>query len=658
MAMLGASLLGIAADARAAIKLPRLVSDNMVLQRDAPLVIWGWAHRGERIVIDFHGARLKTRTNAQGRWQVTLPPQPAGGPFDMKLRGKNVVVVKNILMGDVWLASGQSNMEFPLVAHDGFGGVLDAAHEQSAANFPQIRLFLVERATAMTPRADVTSAGWVVVTPATVANFSAVAYLFGRELHRRFGVPVGLIDSTWGGTPAETWTSANSLQAFPEFAAAAQREASIPASASKEYESYLKTKSEWYKAHGNDDRGRIDGHDVWAARGFDDSRWPTVIEPQPWSRKAVENFDGTLWMRKVVLVPENHAGDTLHVHLSRLLQADTTYFNGRKIGQTRGESTERDYEVPGEVVLAGRNVVAVRLEGQNQAGDGFVGMHGDAGDMYVDISGTIVSLAGAWSFQSGPDLTGLPKPPPLAEFLTSVPQAPSLLFNGMIAPLTPYRLKGVIWYQGETNVGRAPQYKKLFPALIKDWRAAWGYDMPFLFVQLAGYGHDRPEPTESPWAELREAQAGALALPLTGMATAIDVGDENDVHPKNKQAVAHRLALAAGKVAYHQPGVAAGPSYKSMAIEDEQIRIRFSDIGGGLRIPKGAEDLQGFAVAAAMGDFVWAVANIDGDSVVVSNPSIRDPVAVRYDWSNTPHGNLVNKEGLPAVPFRTDGTSD
>jgi sialate O-acetylesterase len=313
-----------------------------------------------------------------------------------------------------------------------------------------------------------------------------VAYLFGRELHRRFGVPVGLIDSTWGGTPAETWTSANSLQAFPEFAAAAQREASIPASASKEYESYLKTKSEWYKAHGNDDRGRIDGHDVWAARGFDDSRWPTVIEPQPWSRKAVENFDGTLWMRKVVLVPENHAGDTLHVHLSRLLQADTTYFNGRKIGQTRGESTERDYEVPGEVVLAGRNVVAVRLEGQNQAGDGFVGMHGDAGDMYVDISGTIVSLAGAWSFQSGPDLTGLPKPPPLAEFLTSVPQAPSLLFNGMIAPLTPYRLKGVIWYQGETNVGRAPQYKKLFPALIKDWRAAWGYDMPFLFVQLTG----------------------------------------------------------------------------------------------------------------------------------------------------------------------------
>jgi sialate O-acetylesterase len=296
----------------------------------------------------------------------------------------------------------------------------------------------------------------------------------------------------------------------------------------------------------------------------------------------------------------------------------------------------------------------VRLEGQYQTGDGFVGMHGEAGTMYVDVGGTPVPLAGVWSYQPGPDLTGLPKPPPLAEFRKTVPQAPTLLFNGMVSPLVPFRLKGVIWYQGETNVGRAVQYRTLFPTLIKDWRTAWGYDMPFLFVQLAGYGHDRPEPTDSPWAELREAQSAALALPLTGMATAIDVGDENDVHPRNKQAVAHRLALSAAKVAYHQPIVAAGPSFRSLQIEDDKIRIRFSDIGGGLRVLKNADGVQGFAIAAATGDFVWAVASIDGDSVLVTNPSIREPVAVRYDWSNTPHGNLVNKEGLPALPFRTD----
>jgi sialate O-acetylesterase len=648
------SILGCAADARAAIRLPRLVSDNMVLQRDAPLTVWGWAAPGERVSITFHGARVTAKTNRQGRWQASLPPQAAGGPFDMKLRGKNRLVVKNVLLGDVWLASGQSNMQFPLVRQGDFGGVSDAEREQRTANFPRIRLFQVTRGTALAPAADVTSTGWSAATPASVANFSAIAYLFGRELHQRYDVPIGLIDATWGGTPAETWISANSLQAFPDFAASAARAAAIPAGAAKDYDGYLKAKSQWYQLHGTDDRGRVDGRDVWAQPAFDDSHWPTIVEPQPWPRKAVENFDGTLWLRKAIAVPANRAGDTVRVHLGKLLQAETTYFNGHEVGRAKGEIAERDYEVPGEFVVAGRNVVAVRLEGQYQSGDGFVGMHGEAADMYVDVGGTPVPLAGVWSYQPGPDLSGLPKPPPLAEFRKSVPQAPTLLFNGMVSPLDPFRVKGVIWYQGETNVGRAVQYRTLFPTLIKDWRAAWGYDMPFLFVQLAGYGHDRPEPTESPWAELREAQAAALALPLTGMATAVDVGDENDVHPKNKQAVAHRLALSAAKVAYHQSIVAAGPSFRSMQIEDDKIRIRFTDIGGGLRLPKNADGLQGFAVAASTGDFVWAVASIDGDSVLVGNPSIREPVAVRYDWSNTPHGNLYNKEGLPALPFRTD----
>ena len=446
----------------------------------------------------------------------------------MRLRGNNKkpLLVKNILLGDVWLASGQSNMQFPLVRQGDFGGVLDADKEQRGANFPRIRLYQLKRSTALAPATEVAASGWQPVSPASVANFSAIAYLFGRELHQRYDIPIGLIDSTWGGTPAETWMSAASLQDFPDLDASVKRAATLPATAAKDYETYLTAKAEWYQAHGHDDRGRVEGRDLWAALNFDDSRWPTIVEPRPRPSKAVPNFDGTLWLRKTVNVPANRAGEDIHVHLCALLKSDTTYFNGHVIGHTQQEGAERDYTVPGNVVVAGRNVVTVRLEGEQQSGDGYVGMHGDAADLYVDLNGMIISLAGGWSYQTGPDVSELPKPPPLTEFRTAVPQAPALVFNAMVAPLTDWRIKGVIWYQGEANVGRALQYRTLFPTLIKDWRTAWGYDMPFLFVQLAGFGHDRPEPARSAWAELREAQAGALALPGTAMASAVDVGDE------------------------------------------------------------------------------------------------------------------------------------
>jgi sialate O-acetylesterase len=376
-------------------------------------------------------------------------------------------------------------MQFPMAAKQGFGGISGAEQEIREAVFPRIRLFLIQHTAARQPKTDVVSSGWTAVTPRTVGDFSAVAYLFGRELHQRYRVPIGLIDASWGGTPAEAWSSAESLENFAEFQAALAREARLAAADDRAYDAYLVKRNAWYAEHGKEDRGRIDGHDLWASADYADSHWPRTIEPQPWPRKAVKDFDGTMWFRKVIDIEDSLAGKPLHLHLGKMLQADTTYFNGYKVGETQGDQTDRDYAVPASDVKPGRNLIAVRLAGAYDSGDGFVGMHGDSADLYVEVSGATLSLAGFWSYQPGPDLAALPEPPPAAEFHAPFPQAPALLFNGMIAPLTFYGLKGVIWYQGESNVGRAEQYRTLFPALIRDWRRAWHADFPFLFDSLS-----------------------------------------------------------------------------------------------------------------------------------------------------------------------------
>jgi sialate O-acetylesterase len=640
--------------ANADIRLPRLVGDNMVLQRDCPLKLWGWADPGEHIRVQFRKQHLSATADAHGAWSVTLAPLRAGGPDAMQLTGKQRLILHNILVGDVWLASGQSNMQFPMLEQDGFGGVNDAAHEVSGANFPRIRLFLVKQETAFIPKSDLSSDGWQAVTPASVARFSAVAYLFGRELQQRYRVPIGLIESNWGGTPAECWTSAAGLRQFPEFAASIRLQSQIDTQAVSDYRHYIASRNEWYRLHGRDDRGRVNGQALWAAPEFSDADWPTISEPQPWPRKAIKQFDGTMWFRKSIEVPASLAGNALRLHLPHLRHGDTTYFNGSQVGATVEETTERNYIVPGELVKAGRNVIAVRIDGEYASGDGYVGMLGDAVDMYAQVGTLTVPLAGIWSFQPGPDLSALPDPPPMAPLMTSFPQAPTVLFDAMIAPVTRYRIKGVIWYQGEANADRAAQYRALFPDLIRDWRSQWGYEFPFLFVQLAGFGPDGSQPSEYPWAELREAQAAALTMPRTGMAVAIDVGNASDIHPKDKQDVAHRLALAAERVAYGERIVDSGPTYQSMTVEGQRVRLKFANVASGLKLRNSDVVVHGFAIAGADGHFVWAQAELDGDDVLVSSAAVPAPAAVRYDWGNTPDGNLYNRAGLPAVPFRTD----
>jgi sialate O-acetylesterase len=651
IAFLAASL-SMGLNAHADVRLPRLVGDNMVLQRDTPLKMWGWADVGERVQITFRGRRVATRTGLGGRWWATLPAQHAGSPAEMRVAGKNILIVKNIVVGDVWLASGQSNMQFPMAEEGGFGGVANSEWEIAAANFPDVRLFTVKRTSALQPVEDAESTGWFPATPESVRGFSAVAYLFGRELYRRYRVPIGLIEAAWGGTPAETWVSARSLRKFPEFGESIARQSRIDVSAMAGYDTYLARRNHWYLLHGKEDRG-TSAHPGWAELDYDASNWPAIIEPQPWPIKPVKEFDGTVWYRKDINVLPGEVGRSISLHLSHMLQADTTFFNGAKVGETTGEVTARDYRVPATLVKLGKNIVTVRLTGQYLSGDGYAGMLGEASQMYAEVGPRTTSLAGIWQFQPGPDLSELPEPPPLAEFRTEFPQSPTLLFNAMIAPLAPYRLKGVIWYQGESNVGRAAQYRFLFPALINDWRAHWGYQLPFLFVQLAGFGTDGPEPADCVRAELRESQSAALSLPATGMATAIDLGDSDNIHPNNKQEVAHRLALAATRVAYGEHLTDSGPTYRAMRIEPRQIRLEFYNKDAALRVSGEPGEPRGFAIAGTDNHFVWARARIEGRTVVVWSDAVALPNAVRYDWGNTPDGNLYNDSGLPALPFRT-----
>jgi sialate O-acetylesterase len=571
----------------------------------------------------------------------------------MVIVGKNKVTVHDVLIGDVWLASGQSNMEFTLGRgpDDYMVGVANMDQEVRDTAYPQLRLFKVHRKAGLKPADDAEADTWAVSTPETAANFSAVAYLFGREIHKRYHIPVGLIETSWGGTVAEAWISEGGLKSFPEFQQSIESLKHIDEkSATAEYDQYVKQKAAWDGQHAAEDRGRVDGHDIWAATDLNTSSWLTIVEPQTKAEEALKGFDGVVWFRKELDVPAEDARKDLSVHLAYAYKSDTTFFNGEKIGETQGGDKPKDYLVPGKLVKAGRNVIAVRIKGI----DGFVGMYSDdAAKLNVEVAGEMISLAGPWSYEPGPDLAALPEPSAYAK-LQSDPNKPMVLFNGMLAPLTPYRIKGAIWYQGEANADRPTQYRTLFPALIQDWRSHWGYELPFLFVQLAGFQPNKPEPTEYPWAELREAQRMALSLPATGMSTAVDIGDENDIHPRNKQDVAHRLVLAAAKVAYGENIVYSGPVYQSMQIEGNRARIKFSNLGSGLLLKDKYGYGRGFEIAGADGKFHWAQARQDAEDVVVFNSAITAPVAVRYDWSNTPDGNVFNKDGLPAVPFRTD----
>ena len=649
--VVAAGLLLAAPFAHATVRLPALVGSHMVLQRGRPVPVWGWAAPGEQVSVTFRG-KIYTASapDASGRWQATLPATPAGGPYELTVQGQNTLVLTDVLVGDVWLASGQSNMQMPVKDRPGgYQPVQQADQEIAAANWPGIRFFTVNQTVAYRPQAEVAGSGWQVCSPATVAQLSAVAYFFGRDVHQHYKVPVGLLVSAWGGTPAEAWTSAEGLQALPAFAPQVADFARRTTSLDDDQRAYEARQRELLHNARAYDRGYLPGGQTWASPAVDARAWPTLPLPGLWeSAPGLATYDGVVWFRKEIDLPARLAGQPLTLTLGKIDDADSTFINGVRVGYGSGYDRLRRYPVPVGLLHPGRNIIAVRVVDTGGGG----GITGGPNELMLGPANGApgLSLAGPWQYQLGLDPQLQPVPP--------VPgggqHAPTALYNGMIAPLQPFALKGVIWYQGESNADRAEQYRTLFPALIADWRQKWQAELPFLFVQLASFMPARPTPTESAWAELREAQALTLQVPGTGMATAIDIGEAADIHPHNKQEVGRRLALAARRVAYGDKKVViSSPTYASMAVAGNAVRLKFDQPGAGLMVKNGPA-LQGFAVAGADRQFHWATAQLVGKEVVVQSPDVPQPVAVRYDWADNPNGNLVNKEGLPVVPFRTD----
>ena len=626
------------------IELPALFTDNMVLQRDIPCPVWGKAEPGKMVTVEFAGQKKRARTNKEGNWKIKFSPLKAGVTGELVIAGKDTMRLKNVIAGDVWVGSGQSNMEMPLA---GWGEVLNFREEIANANYPDLRLFRIEHATSVVPVDTIQrSYGWDVVTRETVPLFSSTAYFFGRHLVQNLDVPIGLLETCWGGTIIEAWTSGSSLKKLQEFAQIVQEMETNTDDYQAQIAKYSRKLAQWQASMDSlvavHDKG-----ESWQNTDVNAADWESMDLPILWEQAGLPGFDGVVWFRKTFILPEHWQNQELTVSLGPIDDIDITWVNGTQIGSEQVYNKDRVYTIPASAVRPGENVIAIRVVDTGGGG----GIWGTAEQMYLlSATGEKKSLAGKWIYMESLSLKNIPPRPMSPEG----PNRPMVLYNAMINPVIPFAIKGAIWYQGESNASRAFQYRTLFANMITDWRQTWGVgDFPFLFVQLANFQEANPIPVEDDWAELREAQTMALALPNTGMAVAIDIGDAQDIHPKNKQEVGKRLALNALKIAYNQDVVFSGPIYKSMQVEDNKIRISFDHVNGGLTTNDG-DAVRGFAVAGADSQFVWANVEIDGDQVIVWNNKVSSPVAVRYAWSANPDANLCCKEGLPASPFRTD----
>ena len=641
-----------------------IFADNMVLQEGMQVPVWGMAAPGANVTVTFKGHNASGIADADGKWLVKLAPmeasaEPAGltvssgtGPGSS---AQGTLKIANVLVGEVWICSGQSNMQWPLLE------TCNSSDEISAAHFPDIRLLTVPERTADTPMSDMANGNWRACSPESVPQFSAVGYFFGRELHRHLGVPVGLINASWGGTVAEAWISRDGLLAEPGI-----RE--IIETYERDLPDLTAAMSGWQAELALIDTQNRDTGDTGWSRGWADltepsDGWNDIELPCYWQSQGLD-FSGILWFRKVVDVPAAWAGKDLMLSIGATDKSDISYFNNVKVGsvtmQQRPDawSLPRTYTIPGRLVKAGKNIIAVRVHSDRYAG----GMTGPAEFMKLtcpEVTAEPIPLDSVWRYAVEANYGSVTIP--LQPLGPGNPNSPCALFNGMIAPLIPFATRGAIWYQGESNVGRARQYRTCFPALINDWRRCWGqHAFAFYFVQLANYMARRDHPTDSDWAELREAQTMALKQPDTGMAVTIDIGETNDIHPPNKKDVGKRLAFNALHRTYRCKSIVpSGPLFREAKGEGNAIRIFFDHVADGLECR--GDTLKGFAVAGVDGRFVWAEARIDSptnsglaeDTVMVESPLVAAPTMVRYAWDDNPACTLYNRAGLPASPFRT-----
>ncbi|EGK02495.1 sialate O-acetylesterase [Dysgonomonas gadei] len=617
----------------AEVKLPRIFSDNMVLQRDKPIKIWGWADKNETVEVSFLDQQKKVKADKNGNWTILLTPVSHGGPYTMQVKGKNnSITFQNILIGEVWLCSGQSNMEWQVKSS------MNAKSEISNADFPQIRSFNVVKDLDMKPKSDL-KGSWEVCSPATVGDFSAVAYFFARKLYQELNVPIGIINSSWGGTDIETWTSPESFSKLGDIFKERYKALNIT-----DFDKFAKESEEGKKAFTQAMLNDPGVAESWFNPTLNTSTWKKMQVPKLWDGE-LGSVDGILWFRYALTLPESVEGKSGTIRLGPIDDNDVTWINGIKVGETNGYNINRSYAVPANVLKAGQNIITVKIV--DNAGGG--GLYGKPEDLTLDAGGKSYPLAGEWLYKVAVSNKAFN----YVEFSPNMYS--SLLYNAMINPIIQYPIKGAIWYQGENNAGQAYNYRTLFPNMITDWRTKWGYEFPFYWVQLANFMAKDDVPQDSDWAELREAQSMTLSLPKTGEAVITDIGEANDIHPRNKQDVGLRLALNALNKDYGKTDIIySGPTFKSMEVDGDKAIISFNNIGKGLKSTSKYGYIEGFAIAGADNKFVWAKAYIEGDKVIVYSDNISKPVSVRYSWSNNPDVNLFNSEGLPAAPFRTD----
>ncbi len=616
--------------AKAEVKLATIFRDNMVLQRDIPLRIYGWASPGEKINVSISDRAGNVTADKSGKWKIILPAMPAGGPYEFKVNGKNSIVLKDVLVGDVWICSGQSNMQWS-IEQSNFNET-DTAFLHNA----KVRLFTVDLDVDYLPEEELKGGnGWNKLSKDNIKWFSAVAYHFGKALNKQLDVPIGLVNVSLGATSIETWMSNESLLKFPQFRSDIEPAVKRNKNYAQLNADFEKIRESWFRKYYYKGIGI---EQEWYKPETDVSQWrPINASGNTWvDEPELKDHDGAVWFRTTFDLPPNYNGKTFHIGLLQVDDYDIAWVNGTKVGENFGSYNHHGYDVPIGVLKPKGNVLVVRVFDVGGIG-GFV-THPFWGNEII---------RGQWIYRKGESIDAKKFPKP--DFPNATPfSSPSVLFNGNIAPLTRMAIKGAIWYQGEANADRAEEYRSLFPEMITDWRKWWGIgDFPFVFVQLANYYEESLEPGNSNWAELREAQASVLrSLPNTQMASAIDIGEAGDIHPKNKEDVGKRLALATLK---HL----SGPTYRSIKTDGDRVVVEYQSSDIVTKDKYGF--VRGFQIAGDDQKFYWAKAILNGGKVEVWSEKVPKPVAVRYAWDNNPGPlDLYSSAGLPALPFRSD----
>lgn len=603
------------------IRLPRLISDGMVLQCEKPIKLWGWASPNEALTLNFNKQTFKTKADISGKWSLLLPPQKANTSGDMVFKGKNEVKISDVIFGDVWLCSGQSNMVTPMER------VKEKYPDEiTSANNPNIRFFFIPTLTNLQKtQEDFPSGEWKKANPKDILTFSAVSYFFAKATYEKYKVPIGLINPSVGGTPIEAWISEDGLKNFENLTNVIQRNKDTTSTRRRIPPSVPQPKSE-----------DIGLKERWFDPNYTPKGWRNINIPGYWEDQGIKDLNGVVWYRREIDVPANMTGVAAKLFMGRIVDADVLYVNGVQVGNITYQYPPRRYEVPANILKTGKNTIVIKVTNFSGKG-GFV----PDKNYVLTANGQNIDLKGDWQYKVGEVF----EPTRGGGFNFSAQNQPTALFNAMTAPVVPFPIKGVLWYQGESNTGNPAPYSDYLKALINDYRKQWQEpNLPFLYVQLANFMDVNYLPTESQWAETREAQRLALALPNTAMVVTTDLGEWNDIHPLSKKPIGERLALAAQNIAYGDKTVVpSGPVFKTATIENNQIRLKFDHKGSGL-VSKDGEDLRWFAIAGWDKKYVWAKAVIQNDEIIVSSEKITTPQYVRYAWQDNPEGaNLYNR---------------